>query len=386
MLLVDSDLVLSSCRTPAGAMALISRLERRARCERPSDVVVAVSGVGPSDVIERRRREAFVHPDSRAVQALPGAQNHVSWVTGLTGKGWNVQSSGGCCCLATLALWLRDLERSTSRLTLFAGCREADALISLCPVRLACSRAEGYEREYVLAPALDHSGLCCTSDCVDSVILDILTGGGLVQALPSLPRMHLSKAVHAIHRAYTSWRSGMGRQGALAPGYKLDRTALAQVMDLYVDEGEGGENDTRLDGETPRWRSTYEETHFPHGFDGACAEYLEALERELCHLSGMGGSGKGVYIHGCAPSALHLSTACKPCTSSPSLEPRWSAELQLAAILPSSSYLPHPPPNFHTRLDMGCVHMYPVCYQVWWGTYPVIPALDVRLLQDALWS
>lgn len=397
MLLIDSDLVLHLVSGEAcvdedtivsRAVALISRLEGRVHCQT-SDVVIAVVGVGPADVVERWRREAYARPCSLATLALPGTRVIRLLASALTSMGWTVSSTGGCC-LVTMA---QQLNAQHTQLTLFARSRDAAALIALCPFPLKELRREGYASYYT------NQSLAHGSVCADSVVLDILTGGFatnsmhqgvLVQSLPGLPRMHVSEASNAMHRSYQSWRDREDNQGTLVTGRKLDRRALAEVLVMYVEEADGGEDDNRFSGSELGWRDRYTETHFPHGFEGACAQYLDAIERELIHLAGEMVSSPGVYVHGCAPPAMHLLIRClsapspspSPSSSLVCISPHsWTPEMQVSVILPAHAgqHWPH-----HTCLDLGCVHMFPVTYQVWWGTYPVIPALDFNLLHSAL--
>lgn len=420
MFIIDTTLVLQlvlsekSCLPDHGVISRIMACIEHLVMEvvEPGDVVLAVEGVGPADVLERRRRAAYAHaycyagrPDWDVSKALPGTAFMSSLLESFHSKGWTVLSGGGSC-LVTIA---REMKRAKTGLTLFARERDAEALAALCSSTLYMVWEDGYRRDYDIVDE------CADGvDGADAVVLDILTGGGsggereggLVQDLPGLPRMPGTFAASALQRAYDAWRGGPDSLRRLTrahqdstSGFILNRTALVEVLTRYT-EAQGGENDDRTalaEWSGAGWRNAHSQAHFPHGFDCASTQYLDAIDRELCHLSGgsFEENSASVYVHGCAPSALDIinTETTKPACPTEHVHVRgcdralvstWSAEMQLAAVLPrrmDKSSTDAIATALHTRLDMGCVHMFPVLYRVWWGVYPVIPLIDFELFE-----
>lgn len=377
-------------------------------------VFIAVPGSATADVLERRRREAYVRAatldgcrDQRIL--LPGTLFWEAFCSSLCAQGWQVDARRGSV-LATIALLLSEDSVDTSPRMVFARERDASAIVAMCAapmqiVHVACDLVALRAHETVVKHPDEHTTV--RSMLMDRVVIDILTEGGcggerlgrLIQDLPGLPRMPGTFAADAMDKAYIAWKRGWGsciRSLTVSGTSKVDRGSLADLLSCYIDT-EGGEDDDRTaspEWAGPGWRVGHITSHFPHGFDGACAQYLEAIDRELLHLSGgMAGNGAdGVYTHGHAPSAMDLVSYLVihgpehgrgnvhiPHAPTVSVV-AWNAAMQLAAITPRSAFGCKPLP-IHTRLGHGCVHMFPTTYSIWWDKYPVIPALDQRVFE-----
>lgn len=385
----------------------------------PAMVVVAVNGVGTADILERRRRAVYAHACAPGhtsgawdiSKALPGTKFMHCLMGALAVMKWTV-SGGGGCCLITIAQMMRE---ASDIFTLFTRERDSDALVALSSLPALMDWRVGNLRTYRRAEE------ACTSvtgsDRADKVVLDILMSGGsggcrqgsLVQDLPGLPRMPGTYAAEAMQHAYNAWKFGYGhgdgddfikrltRATGDGPGhfFRLDRSALLEMLTWYIEEVTGGENDdctASADWSGVRWRTRHAEAHFPHGIQGASVSYLDAIDRELGHLSGvvLGDQTDSVYEHGSVPSALDLvnntmhemaSQGRCPCNSRVS---KWTPEMQLVAVLPRTDQTSQPgtiASGLHTRLELGCVHMFPVSYNIWWGVYPVIPTIDFALFE-----
>lgn len=413
------------------------------RISAQASVMVVVPGRATPDVLERRRREAHAHvyvfasgshPAQDPTYLLPGTPFAKALLVELNAKGWKVSSVNGSC-VATTAHLIRERSGDPSSFHVYSDARDADALtatagmgglLQVASLGGEVSSQGGDLR--VFCPSV----LACDPgwdmrNSIDLIILDILTqggrggarNGGLVQDLPGLPRMPGSFAACAMVVGYWAWRrEGDGTRrlceiDADTGAGRVDWDSLAGVLGAYVD-AEGGEDDDRTalpEWSGTGWRARHRTAHFPHGFDLACAQYLDALDRELMHLYGQQprDSGAcwdldplwhGVYVHGHAPTAADLlghlagvgvsrAHTCKRpgapvLPSHVPVQPvhTWSAQMQLAAVRPRSQ--PdgrHAPSPLHANLDLGCVFMFPLSYAVWWDTYPVIPALNFRIFE-----
>lgn len=419
MLLVDSTLVLQivAARRSAAddtdgqvvdaAVSLISDLTCWDDQSDEEDVRIAVEGVCSADVLERRRRASYARASAThspvwdVDKSLPGTPFHDCLVRELRqGKGggttrWTVSGAGGSV-LTTLSRFFPLPSSSLSAssptrplVSLFARERDSDALAAVHGLELVATH--GWLRTYSVRTHMD------TNADADALVLDILTGitpergsGVLVQDLPGLP---LCSATH-LRRAYREWGGGTLTSWWSPTSLRLNRSALIAMLARYAETYEDG-------AAVVGWRERHLASNFPHGSDLACGQYLDAVERELRHLSPAEQQQQteteteDVYVHACAPSALDLVNSCalEGVVLSPPVPPtvptvpvsRWSPDMQLAAILPRSA--PSGDPRLsplHTRLDMGCVHMFPTSYSVLrGGTYPVIPTLDLARFERA---
>lgn len=368
----------------SGSLSLISQLVRR---HGDTDVTVVVEGVGTADLLERRRRASYARAVVKVEGAwdvdktLPGTTFLLQFKDAVEEIGWTVASGGGSVLSSISHGLMGAVLKSADTIHVFARERDSDAVAAMVGLRMVA--VSGHLRRYEPGP-MDP----------DAVVLDVLTGGGmrhartgvLVQDIPALPRMPLSES--ALYRAYYEWG------GKLTVDHRVDRVALAEMLTIYT-EISGGENDdsnTMPCWSGDGWRSRIMETCFPHGCDRVCQQYISALDRELAHLSPSRSAAEedvGVYIHGCAPCALHLADlATQQLDDHPSISiGSWSADMQLSLIIPRYSLhpVPHPAlhPALHMNLELGCVHLFPVSYTVWWGIYPLIPALDFALIETA---
>lgn len=348
MLIVDSSFVLEeavrqlpiskrSARTVLGVfmhrMSLLSTSNSAV-----AGMVVAVDGICTEDVLERRRRGAYVahasshvHPWHRCMHALPGTPFWQTMKDSMEARGWRLCNTRGSC-LADMACEMQSLTRAS--ITYHLHGRDGD-MRALCSLR---------------------------DNEADAVVLHILRGyGDLVQDLPGIP---CHPASPGLMEAYTSH----GHSITSSDPFRLDRTALSGMLQQYVEMSCDYLDPAR------------HETHFPHGFPGSSEQYMDAIDRELAHLSDSPGPRTGLYVHGCAPSAsdiVHEVLTRTDRIESQVVGASWTLASQLIAVLPRTCYAE--PLDIHTRLDMGCVHMFPVAYQVWWDRFPLLPHLGCRV-------
>lgn len=396
LLMIDSTLVLQLVTNRrhmtdeevlSESVALISRMSVS---DDEAKIIVAVEGPCHTDVLERRRRASYARAVTRTEGAwdvdktMPGTEFQSRFVRVINDMGWTVVDGGGSI-LSSISRAMTAAEAEAGVIVhLFARERDADALAWVNRLRLVCTH--GHLRQY------QSSSLISIDAGADAVVLDILTGGGssggsrtgvLVQDLPGLPRMPGSFAEAALHRAYREWGGCL-----TTPDNRLDRTSFAELLTCYteVSKGENDDSCALSCWSGADWRRRYTDTSFPHGSDHVCQHYLDAIDRELMYLSGGRVTpDNGAYVHGCAPSAMDLANSVHHhvirSQDSHVDVANWSSEMQLAAMLPRSA---GGSSALHTCLDLGCVHMFPVSYQLWWGVYPVIPALNTGLMERGL--
>lgn len=409
-----------------------------------ASVVIAFDGLATADVLERRRRDAYVRSvfapaetgeGTRGDRDLdpfclhPGTHFREELVACMSQQSPTWEIKDGCgSCIGTIARELAGADIHTDgTFWLVMHERDSDAITAMLPFPTCLDHVDGDMRQYGLITPLPHHeppSAFDRRDGKDSVIMDVLTEGGrgglreggLVQDLPGLPRMPCTSSSNAMWGAYNMWRdlAGDRRLSLRVSGEThLDRDSLCEFLAGYIDIEHGEDDDSHASPEWSGngWRARHRAVQFPHGFDGACAQYLDALDRELIHLGGGGDiQASRAYVHGCAPSATDLLNHMLSlpqhgaghglCPIIPSnREPvhavtSWSADMQLAAIrpCPRPRHSPHlgvlsetssPCGDLHTSLDLGCVHMFPSTFHIWWDRYPVIPALDFRLFEVA---
>lgn len=372
---------------------------------------------------------------------LPGTRAGAALVDAVRLRGWECHSAVGSTS-STICKMIRDELDTDAEIqhsgddTIVVISRKEDIDVV---VGMACSM--GHPRTlqdtWVTGPtsvgisavafkvvrALRAVGVDDDLDAPDALVVDVLSdasGRGLspVQGLPSLPRMTVTcpMAVDALWESYASLRARavhLTRRGGAATGsraFSLDRVALEAMLRAYVEARPGGEDDDdvvlspprrpegRLSGS--RWRASRRDLVFPHGSERVCEDYLDALERELAHACGEAPPPSlrlDAYFHGVAPSALELadhlaSTRGEDTHRELDLRPLipWDDGTQLLATLPISAASSIADPGLlasarelHARLELGCAHMFPTSYSVWWDRFAVIPVLDPRLVVAA---
>lgn len=398
----------------------------------PSHVQIAVEGVATADLLERRRREAHVHLAHGGVSAWdhgklhPGSTFFEEMSARFREHGFMIRSEHGSC-VGTMACIIDQMSPvlehdDLATFHVFSQERDIEAVVAMCSRHeLSLVNVHKALRSYQVnaSPKQHH-----WTDSSDRVVLDILTEGGingqrvgsLIQDLPGLPRMPGTYAASAMHEAYIMWREaseGQEERKKLVnhdSGYGvIARESLAELLACYIDIP-GGEDDDRtasLDWSGPGWRSRHVTEHFPHGFDLACGQYLAAINRELMHLTGKQVDSDNIYVHGHAPSATDLLSylvALPKGLDGCEVEQAgsasghvhvnvssWSPAMQMMAVTPRPrphcSHLHHlstsPQSSLHTNLHLGCVHMFPTSFTVWWDKYPVIPALNLEIFEAA---
>lgn len=342
MLLVDLSFVMEEIsrqhqlgNTGVLQQKILCFVSRLAQEGDHSNVVVAIEGRGHAGVIEKRRRAAYAAKASHSknswilsIDALPGTKFHDTMTsTEFDKQGWAVIQGG--TSLEAIGKQLRTRESSAT--TLYTSERSANAL-------------------YVL------NDVCQVTDDIDDVIIGMMVHGGLVQDIPKMQ-------VHPVRMARARQGHNLSHyvQGKLC----LDRVSLVAVLAKYCHDHVE--------------RSNLSQANFPHGTEGVCDQYLDAVDRELGHLTGTAVESLSVYIHGCAPSAIDLMHHVHELEREFAHEDghervsEWTLQMQLVAILPNTNH------ELKWDLSKGCVHMFPTTYEVWRG-YPLLPTIDYELL------
>lgn len=421
MLFVDTSFVIHSLAQGNVHMSddtmILSVLEYITNATNDDDVVVCMDGIVSADLLEKRRRSVFarsalmedpIHKNNWNTNlALPGSDfsNKLRRVMG--DRGWCVVSHGAS--VAAIARRLREMMSSLDSYRVIARVRDAKTIAALCSNNSyvhQLSYVDSNVRGYAIVRTDPESNLE-GSRWSDAVVLDILCQGGcddgifvestMAQDLPGLPRMPDSSAADALRRAYHEWhRESHDRKitrKCLIDGVEeciLDRESLGDVLACYMDS-RGGENDDRTSLEvwsTRGWRTRHAQRHFPHGFDDVCVQYLDAIDRELSHMGGYTMCHNcSTYVHAYAPSAFdlvnhivstdntqrHRSLASFAAVTDVT---SWSLEMQLMAVSPLNDKDVGLPRDIKSDLRLGCVHMFPSTFDVWWGKYALLPAFD----------
>lgn len=348
--------------------AVVTRIRYISR-EHSAPLNVVLDGVGTMDMIERRRRAAYVTSpntqwDSR-INILPGSGFSKLLNDRVKLEGWIPVSFGGAC-VSTLSRVMREI-RDDARVTdcwMYARDQEVKVLSCMHGFQSTeCSEANSWAHLQKIKHSEPYVGDLVTC------LLHILKHGGLVVDIPGL-----QVDGQILNNSFQDWMNDdqpLEKEVAT----KLDRARFSTALDLCVSH-------------TETCPSALNDMNFPHGNVGVCGQFVDALDRELSYLQGFTVTDEtSTYLHGCAPSPTDLINhltyeqgSLKCISRLP--EFLWQPEWQLVLVMPRA-HACTVAVVIHTDLTLGCVHMFPLRYTVWWGTYPLLPAIDHTLLEIA---